>query len=124
MQAVLGATVAARTGLGVGTRFVGSHGLAEGGPVHGDSVYTVVGVLQSTGTVLDRLVLVNLDSIWFAHEGNITDPDERKVIQDERQVTVLLVQYATPQPPYRCRARSMPRQHAGRVASLRDGACT
>ncbi len=96
MQAVLGATVAARTGLGVGARFVGSHGLAEGGPVHGDSVYTVVGVLQSTDTVLDRLVLVNLDSIWFTHEGNITDPDERKVIEDERQVTVLLVQYATP----------------------------
>jgi putative ABC transport system permease protein len=96
MQAVFGATVAARTGLGVGARFVGSHGLAEGGPVHGDSVYTVVGVLKPTGTVLDRLVLVNSESIWFVHEGNVTDPEEKKVIEDERQVTVLLVQYATP----------------------------
>ena len=50
MQAVIGATVAARTGLGVGGRFAGSHGLAEGGPVHSDSVYTVVGVLRPTGT--------------------------------------------------------------------------
>ena len=96
MQAVFGATVAARTGLGVGDRFVGSHGLAEGGPVHGDSIYTVVGVLKPTGTVLDRLVLANLESVWFVHEGNITDPEERKVIEDERQVTILLVQYATP----------------------------
>ena len=96
MQAVLGATVAAHTGLGVGDRFVGSHGLAEGGPVHGDSVYTVVGVLKPTGTVLDRLVLVNTESVWFVHEGNITDPEEMKVIEEERQVTVLLVQYATP----------------------------
>ena len=96
MQAVLGATVAAHTKLGVGDRFVGSHGLAEGGPVHGDSVYTVVGVLKPTGTVLDRLVLVNTESVWFVHEGNITDPEEKKVIEDERQVTVLLVQYATP----------------------------
>jgi putative ABC transport system permease protein len=96
MQAVLGATVAERTKLGVGARFVGSHGLAEGGPVHGDSVYAVVGVLKPTGTVLDRVVLVNPESIWFVHEGNITDPEERSVIEAERQVTVLLVQYATP----------------------------
>ena len=45
MQAVLGSAVAARTGLAVGSRFVGSHGLSEGGSVHGDSVYAVVGVL-------------------------------------------------------------------------------
>jgi putative ABC transport system permease protein len=96
MQAVLGATVAERTKLGLGDRFVGSHGLAEGGPVHGDSVYTIAGVLKPTGTVLDRVVLVNPESIWFVHEGNITDPEERKVIEEERQVTVLLVQYATP----------------------------
>ena len=96
MQAVLGAVAAARTGLGVGARFVGSHGVTEGGPAHGDSVYTVVGVLKPTGTVLDRLVLVNSESVWFVHEGNVTEPDERKVIEDERQVTVLLVQYASP----------------------------
>ena len=96
MQAVLGATVAQQTKLGVGDRFVGSHGLAEGGPVHGDSVYTVVGVLNPTGTVLDRVALVNPQSIWFVHEGELRDSDERKVIEAERQVTVALVQYATP----------------------------
>jgi putative ABC transport system permease protein len=96
MEAVLGSTAAARTGLAVGSRFTGSHGLGEGGPVHGDSVYTVAGVLKPTGTVLDRLVLVNTESVWFVHEGHITDPDERKVMEDERQVTVLLVQYASP----------------------------
>ena len=96
MQAVLGSAVAARTGLAVGGQFVGSHGLSEGGPVHGDSIYSVVGVLKPTGTVLDRLVLVNTESVWFVHEGNVTDPEELKVIEDERQVTVLLVQYASP----------------------------
>ncbi len=96
MQAVLGATVAARTGLGLGDTFVGSHGLAEGGPIHGDSVYTIVGVLKPTGTVLDRVLLVNTESVWFVHEGKITDPEELEVIEAERQVTILLVQYATP----------------------------
>jgi len=46
--------------------------------------------------LLDRLVLVNTESVWFVHEGNVTDPEELKVIEDERQVTVLLVQYASP----------------------------
>jgi putative ABC transport system permease protein len=96
MQAVLGSTVAARTGLGLGDRFVGSHGLAEGGPVHGDSVYSVVGVLKPTGTVLDRVLLVNTESVWYVHEGNVADPEELKVIAEDRQVTILLVQYATP----------------------------
>ena len=96
MEAVLGATVASRSGLGVGSQFVGSHGLSEGGAVHGDSVYTVVGVLKPTGSVLDRLVLVNLESVWFVHEGVLSDPEELKVVAAERQVTMLLVQYATP----------------------------
>jgi putative ABC transport system permease protein len=96
MEAVLGAGVAQGAQLGVGGRFAGSHGLGEGGPVHGDAVYTVVGVLKPTGTVLDRLVLVGTESVWFVHEGDIADPQERKVIEAERQVTVLLVRYATP----------------------------
>ncbi len=105
MQAVFGSAVAAKTGLGVGDRFVGSHGLTEGGPVHGDSVYTIVGVLKATGTVLDRLVLVNTESVWFVHEGKVSDPDEQKVIEVERQVTVLLIQYASP-----LAAASLPRK--------------
>ena len=96
MQAVLGSTTAKASGLRVGDHFVGSHGLVEGGPVHGDSVYAVVGVLAPTGAVLDRLVLVNTASVWFVHEGQLDDTEEREVVSAERQVTMLLVQYASP----------------------------
>src|SRR5262249_21990057 len=96
MQAVLGSSTAAATGLGVGGKFQGSHGLAEGGGVHGDSTYTVVGVLKPTGTVLDRLVLVNTESVWFVHEGHVSESEEHKDRDNDREVTVLLVQYASP----------------------------
>jgi putative ABC transport system permease protein len=66
-EATLGALVAADTGLGVGGRFVGSHGLAPGGPAHGEHPYTVVGVLEPTASVLDRLVLTPVESVWLAH---------------------------------------------------------
>jgi putative ABC transport system permease protein len=66
-EATLGARVAADTGLGLGDRFVGSHGLAPGGPAHGEHLYDVVGVLEPTMSVLDRLVLTPVESVWLAH---------------------------------------------------------
>src|SRR5262249_15890965 len=96
MEAVLGATVAARSGLKVGDRLVGSHGLVEGGTMHGDSAYRIVGVLNPTGTVLDRLVLTSLESVWFVHESHGAGHDEKEDADDTREVTVLLVKYASP----------------------------
>ncbi len=96
LQAVLGAGVARETGLAVGARFFGTHGLAAGGAVHEEAEYRVVGVLAPTGTVLDRLILTDLASVWFVHEGEAADPQERTVLEAEREVTALLVRYATP----------------------------
>jgi putative ABC transport system permease protein len=66
-EATLGAQVAASTRLGVGDTFVGSHGLAPGGPVHGEHAYAVVGVLEPTASVLDRVVLTPIESVWLVH---------------------------------------------------------
>jgi putative ABC transport system permease protein len=113
MQAVVGATVARDTGIAVGARFFGAHGLAAGGPVHEDAEYRVVGVLAPTGTVLDRLILTDLASVWFVHEGEASDAEERKVLQAEREVTALLVRYATP-----LAAALLPRQVNGEPALM------
>lgn len=34
----------------------------------GDAPYKVVGILKPTGTVLDRLVLTSVASVWRVHE--------------------------------------------------------
>jgi putative ABC transport system permease protein len=100
MQAVLGAEAARSTGLAVGGEFIGSHGIAEGGEEHGERPYKVVGVLKPTGTVLDRLVLVSVESVWFVHvhPGKHEDPKEvlAALREDEQEITALLVQYASP----------------------------
>ena len=89
MQAVLGADVARRTRLEVGSKFVGSHGLASGGGAeHGDHPYQVVGILAPTGGVIDRLVLTPVESVWEVHEGHAASP--------EREITALLIRYRTP----------------------------
>jgi putative ABC transport system permease protein len=97
MQAVLGAEVAKRTGVRVGDRFVGAHGVGGGGQEHGEAPYTVVGVLAKTNSVLDRLVLTSIESVWHVHEEHVAeDAADRKALEESREVTVILVQYASP----------------------------
>jgi putative ABC transport system permease protein len=108
MEAVLGAEVAARTGVGVGGTFTGAHGIgSEGGAEHADHPYTVVGVLHRTNSVLDRLVLTGIESVWQVHEEHQGPEDEadRKALEEAREVTVVLVQYASP-----LAAATLPRQ--------------
>ncbi|MBW8467359.1 MAG: ABC transporter permease [Thiobacillus sp.] len=102
MQAVLGAQVAQATGLQVGQRFTGSHGLGGGGHEHADMPYTVVGVLAPCACVLDRLVLTGTASVWNVHEGlapgefDSLSVEDREAIEAEREVTLALVRYNTP----------------------------
>ena len=91
LDAVLGSDVARATKLRVGDRFLGSHGLAEGGGQHADARYSVTGVLAPTGTVLDRLVLTSLASVWTVHEHHGEDDANAR-----REVTLALVKYRTP----------------------------
>ena len=67
MDATLGADVAKKTGLQMGDVFLGTHGDVKEGFVHDDHPYTVVGILKKTNTVLDRLVLTNVESVWQVH---------------------------------------------------------
>ncbi len=100
MEAVLGAEAAVGTGLGVGGQFVGVHGVGGGGEEHGEAPYKIVGVLKPTGTVLDRLVLCNVESVWFVHVMPGKHESATEVLanlrEDEQEITVLLIQYATP----------------------------
>lgn len=67
MDAVLGAEVARTMMAGVGDTFFGNHGLAQDGDVHGDAAYRITGVLNHTGSVMDRLIVTPLSSIWQSH---------------------------------------------------------
>jgi putative ABC transport system permease protein len=94
MEAVIGAEVARRLGHAVGATFIGAHGIADAGAEHGDAPYTVVGVLAASGTVLDRLVLVSIESVWLVHDEH--QGTDAKVTEEDKEITALLIQYATP----------------------------
>lgn len=114
LEAVLGSEVERTSRLAVGATFIGSHGLAEGGGEHADAPYRVTGILGPTGTVLDRLVLTSIESVWAVHEheghqaggaeekdapAEETNKDHDKEHADEvseREVTLALVRFKSP----------------------------
>ncbi len=70
MEAVLGAEVARQTGAALGQKFVGSHGLADDDAAdqgHDHAPFETVGILAPTGSVLDRLILTSVESVWLVH---------------------------------------------------------
>jgi putative ABC transport system permease protein len=100
LDVVIGAEVAVRTGHGLGAKFAGAHGLGDGGDAHEGTDYTVVGVLAPSGTVLDRLVLTSVESVWAVHaqhQGIHDIANAAAQMKDEdKEYTALLVQYASP----------------------------
>lgn len=70
LEAVLGARVASDTGATLGQKFVGSHGLADEDGVdqgHDHAPFETVGILEPTGTVVDRLILTSYETVWDVH---------------------------------------------------------
>lgn len=109
-EVVLGHDVAAETHLKIGDTFKSSHGLsATSGHKH-NQLIKVVGVLSKTHTVLDKLIVTPLESIWEMHHhhhneealGNESaeehehDDDHNHEDEYEKEITSLLVQFKTP----------------------------
>lgn len=80
-EAVIGSIVAHRTGLKVGDQFQPTHGIStEEGQGHKHDAFTVVGILEPTGTPNDRALFVNMEGFYLLDghakpvESNATRP--------------------------------------------------
>ena len=76
LEATVGARAASDAGLDIGSRFVGAHGVAGGGATHDETPYRVVGVFEPTDSVLDRLILTSVESVWEVHSHHDEAEDE------------------------------------------------
>ncbi len=68
-ELVLGSEAAATTGLLVGQTVSVTHGAPRksGGHDHDEYAYTVVGILEPTGSAHDRVMFSTLGSVWIVH---------------------------------------------------------
>lgn len=97
-EAVIGANVAEETNLKLGDHFVGMHGIIASSmaEVHENHPYTVVGIMEHSGSPNDRAIFCDLQSVWDAHSHGHEGNDASEHHHPEREVTAILVKLATP----------------------------
>lgn len=113
MTATVGAGVAEELGLEIGDELESSHGLSEGAGGHEEHPFKIVGILESSGSVIDQLILVSIQSVWEVHgEHPSHEPMQNEVDEmvrleklglevtreqlEEKEITALLIQYRSP----------------------------
>ncbi len=82
-EAVVGSEVAAALDVRVGDRIEPTHGVEGGGTAHREPrLWQVVGILRSTRTPIDDLVLINLDSFFRIddHRGGVVPESGKPAI--------------------------------------------
>lgn len=121
LEVTAGARVAEEAGLKIGDEIVSSHGLSDGGTGHHEHALHIVGILQPSGTILDRLLLTGIPTVWEVHEKPANDEDHTEIDEEHdaghdgehtdhtpgddifalddsegKEVTALLLQYSSP----------------------------
>ena len=115
-EVVLGGVLAEILDLKIGDEFFSSHGLVGDINAHEDHAFTVVGIVEKSGTVLDQLILTGLESIWGVHEEHGHEEEEEQdhgegeehnhaegeehdhdhAEEKERDITSMLIKFRSP----------------------------
>ncbi len=109
LKVILGTNAAKSLGLKVGDTFLTEHGMQEGGMAHEEHSFMVSGILESNNSVIDNLIISNVESIWMMHEHDEEDHhhDSDSLVSElgikfhphhlsEKEITSLIIQYAGP----------------------------
>ncbi len=89
-EVVVGKIVADRLNLHIDDEFYSTHGLEDNPDLAHDhgSPFVIKGILETTGTVLDQLILCTPQTIWKVHEHDSTnvvqDDHDTHSVQDEK----------------------------------------
>ncbi|WP_299218165.1 FtsX-like permease family protein [uncultured Aquimarina sp.] len=96
-EAVFGAEVAKKLNLNIGSSFVSSHGLIQNEiEAHDEKPFVMTGILAPTGTVVDQLIITNLESIWKVHEHENEHIEYKKHKEEHKEITALLLNFRNP----------------------------
>lgn len=113
MDVTIGAAVARALRLKVGDRFESTHGLTTEGHSHDEQKFLVTGIMSQTNSVLDNLILTNVESVWKVHEAHAEEEEHEAHHHDSisnpsplvasveagdstKELTSLLIQYRSP----------------------------
>ena len=77
-QCVIGAAVAEKYSLTVGSQLITSHGLTGEGHAHESNPLAVVGILKETKTAYDNVIFTPIETVWATHNHSEENHDEHE----------------------------------------------
>lgn len=87
MEVLIGSSVASKLGLQMLDTFSSAHGLEDNDIMdHDDHPFTVIGILEENGTVMDRLILCSNETYGHVHGKESA----------EKEITALFLQFRNP----------------------------
>ncbi len=89
-EVTVGSYAAKELGLKLGQTFKSNHGLDKDGEEEEghDQLFTVVGIYEASGTVIDRLILTPVESIWEVHDhGDHEESPHNAIVSAEEHDT-------------------------------------
>jgi len=102
-EVLVGSKVYKKLKIKIGDSLISSHGLRETGPSHSEKSFKVVGLLETSNSVLDQLIITSPESIWDIHsthgheddhEGDHEDEDEDE--DEDKEITAMLIKFKSP----------------------------
>ncbi len=77
-QCVVGAAVAEKYSLSIGSELITSHGLTGEGHAHESNPLAVVGILKETKTAYDNVIFTPIETVWATHNHSEENHDEHE----------------------------------------------
>lgn len=93
-EVLVGSKVYEKLNIKVGDDLVTSHGLRETGQSHSDKSFKVVGLLESSNSVMDQLIITSPESVWDIHSAH--DHEEDKHEEENKEITAMLIKFKSP----------------------------
>ncbi|MBX2840657.1 MAG: ABC transporter permease [Flammeovirgaceae bacterium] len=86
MEVTVGSSVARKLNLKIGDSFNSAHGMGNAvGHEHENSPFVVKGIFKPSGSVIDNLILTNIQSIWAVHEHKEEEENENGENHDDHE---------------------------------------
>ena len=116
-EVLVGSKVYEKLNIKLGDSLISSHGLRETGEKHSDKSFKVVGLLKTSNSVMDQLIITSPESVWNIHGSHGHDEgvdehehddneDEHEHHEDEhehehdedesKEITAMLIKFKNP----------------------------
>ena len=77
-EVVVGAKIYSKLNINLDDELISSHGLRETGEAHVNQPFKVVGLLESSNSVVDQLIITSPQSIWDLHDEHDHDDEDHE----------------------------------------------